>query len=119
VESSFEVRALTLATLASLILPASTPAAVIVARPTTPVYICAAHFRHAYRCKLRWDAGALIGLTLPAAQRVAQVYGQNVRRVAPLAPHEAVTADFKPNRVDVETDSTAADSTVVRVVGIG
>ncbi|MHB8233717.1 MAG: hypothetical protein ACYDHT_03610 [Solirubrobacteraceae bacterium] len=91
-----------------------------IVRPSHPIRLCI-HIRphrHKFSC-LPFDARRLIGLTLPAAVRLARHYGYSVRRERPLGPHEGVTEDYRTGRIDVETDAPANESTVIRIMGRG
>jgi hypothetical protein len=93
---------------------------VAVRRPVKPIWICRIGLTIRERdCRHRFDAGALVGLRLPVAERVAHAHGYHVSRVAPLREHEGLIADWESDRLDVETDSTSEQSTVVRFVERG
>jgi hypothetical protein len=59
----------------------------------------------------------LIGMKLPAAQRLAKAHGHILERVGPFPPYEAVGGfALPPKAIYVETNADNDDSTVVRVM---
>jgi hypothetical protein len=93
---------------------------VAVKRPVKPIWICESFRLSRERtCPNRFDAGSLVGLRLRQAERLAAAHGYNVRRVAPLGEHEMLILDLESSRLNVETDSTSEQSTVVRFVEQG
>jgi hypothetical protein len=70
-------------------------------------------------CRRPFNAARLLGLPLTNAERVAAIYGYEVRRVAPLAKRELLLEDYLPDRLDVETDAPNERSLVVRYLGKG
>jgi hypothetical protein len=69
---------------------------VVVKRPVLPIYLCRLTFDgHSNApCRHRFNAGQMISLRLNAANTVVEAHGYSVRRVAPLARGEALTADL-------------------------
>jgi hypothetical protein len=93
---------------------------VAVKRPAIAINVCQNVHDEGYDpCPGLFDVGRIIGLRLPAAEKLAESHGYKVRSVAPLGEHEALTADFESNRLDVECDSTSRDCIVVRYVERG
>jgi hypothetical protein len=99
----------------------------IVKRPLLPIYVCL-HLRpddarHAEgfeeRCEGRFDAGQTIGMHFMDAARLAAAHGFTLRREAPLAKHEALTADYLTRRIDVECNGISDNSIVVRIIQQG
>lgn len=114
------VLALSLAISMSLLAGCGKSDLVAVRRPVKPIWICQGRLTiHQQSCRHRFDAGSLVGLRLTAAQRVAQAHGYHVSRVAPLGEDEGLIMDWELDRLDVETDSTSEQSTVVRFVERG
>jgi hypothetical protein len=114
------VLALLVATLMLLLAGCGKRSLVAVRRPVKPIWICEISLLAQERaCRDGFDAGSLVGLRLPAAERLAAAHGYKVSRVAPLAENEDLIADWESNRLDVETDSTGEQSTVVRFVERG
>jgi hypothetical protein len=83
-------------------------------RPVLPIYVCKEEVRP---CPHPFDAGRLIGLTLPDAEKLAARYHYKVRKVAPGSGD--LTMEFLTSRLDVETDSPSRDAIVVRYVERG
>jgi hypothetical protein len=94
---------------------------VAVKRPAIPIYICSVpRERPGEQCVHRFDAGRMIGLKLPAAEKLAKAHGYTVRSVAPLPREAALTQDYETDRLDVETSSfPSSRSVVVRLVQRG
>jgi hypothetical protein len=92
---------------------------VAVKRPVLPIYVCdnVRELRAVEGCAGRFDAGQLIGMRLPAAEKRAEAHGFTVRKVAPGAG--ALLEEAESNRLDVECDTPARDCTVVRIVKRG
>jgi hypothetical protein len=87
---------------------------VAVKRPVLPIWICVVPRENpGEHCARRFDAGQLIGMRLPAAEKRAEAHGFTVRRVAP--GKGALTLEYKSDRLDVECDRSARDCTVVRL----
>jgi hypothetical protein len=89
----------------------------VVQRPNYPLRECVQHVLSETPCA--FDARALLGLKLLAAETLAKRHGLTVRRVKPLRGDEALTADLSYNRLDVETVAPNDDSVVLRIVGRG
>jgi len=114
------VLALSLAILTSLLAGCGKSDLIAVRRPVKPIWICQIGLTiHERDCRHRFDAGSLVGLRLPEAERLARTHGYHVQSVAPLAEHEGLTMDWQSDRLDVETDSTSDKSTVVRFADRG
>jgi hypothetical protein len=92
---------------------------VTVRRPLGTIRVCDNLSSSEWGCRHEFDAGALVAMSLPDARRLAKAHGYVVRRVAPLKHGEALTGDFRKDRIDVETDAPGEDSTVVRFVEKG
>jgi hypothetical protein len=88
-------------------------------RPSRPIWVCLLSTPRREGCRDRFDARRLLGLSLPAAQRIARRRGYSVRRVKPLGPKEAVTMDLRYGRLDIETNAPTESSTVIRFVEQG
>jgi hypothetical protein len=93
----------------------------VVKRPVLPLYLCWRTFKpHPSRpCQHRFDAGQLVSLRLDAASSLAAAHGYSVRRIAPLARGESLTADLQLHRIDVECAEASEDCIVVRIVEQG
>jgi hypothetical protein len=93
---------------------------VAVKRPVLPIYVCAIPGeRPSAHCTRRFDAGQLIGLKLPAAERLAKSRGYTVLREAPVHGRFISDLMFVTDQLDVECDNTSRDCTVVRLIGRG
>jgi hypothetical protein len=67
------------------------------------------------RCAGRFDARALLGLTLGESERVAAAHGASVRELKHNGHGPMPTADEQPSRVDVDT----TEGIVTRIDRIG
>jgi hypothetical protein len=92
---------------------------VAVRRPLETIRVCDNLSDSEWGCRHEFDAGSLVGMSLPDAARLAEAHGYVVRRVAPLQKREVLTTDFRKDRIDVETDSSNERGTVVRFVEKG
>jgi hypothetical protein len=84
-----------------------------------PFEVCARRVWPSGRCVRRFDAERLVGLRLPAAERLAHRYGLTVRRVWPLAKDESLTEDDRPSRIDVICRAANENSVIVKIKETG
>jgi hypothetical protein len=116
------MRKLTLAALIAVALAGCGKANIVaVKRPVLPIYICSMSGERASgHCEHRFDAGQLIGMKVPAAERLAKAHGYILRPIAPLPPGAALFDDAQSNRIDIEVSSfPSASAIVVRLVSRG
>jgi hypothetical protein len=111
--------ALLFATLALSLTSCGKSNLVAVRRPVKPIWVCVLRLGAKQGCDHRFNAALLVGMKLPGAQRLAGHNGYVLRRVAPLRGDEALTADERFNRLDVETDAPNEDSTIIRYADQG
>jgi hypothetical protein len=90
-----------------------------VRRPLEPIRVCDNLTNSEYGCRHEFDAGSLVGMSLPDARQLANAHGYVVRRVAPLKRNETLATGLRKDRIDVETDSSSDEGTVVRFVEKG
>jgi hypothetical protein len=91
----------------------------IVLQPNRPIPVCLNRPAEGGGCQRPFNAARLLGLPITKAEHVAEVFGYQVRRVAPLANDELLLDDYLPFRLDVETDAPNERSLVLRYVGKG
>ncbi|MCW3033349.1 MAG: hypothetical protein JWM60_1694 [Solirubrobacterales bacterium] len=65
-------------------------------------------------CGRQWNAAILVGLTVKAAEFIAEHHGNWFRVVSPLRPGVGLTMDYLPFRIDVHLSDGR-----VRSVGVG
>jgi hypothetical protein len=88
-------------------------------RPAHPIWECTNRYPSRQGCSARFDARALLGLTMPRARELAKTHDYQLRRTRPLAEHEYLTLDLESNRIDVETNAPTETSTVIRIIELG
>jgi hypothetical protein len=87
------------------------------ASPLLPIYICPGIHG---RCEgKRFDIGPVIGMPFTKADAFVRTHGYELRKIAPLGPGGALTADFNSGRIDVETSGVPDSSVVTRLVKRG
>lgn len=114
-----------LAALAVLVAGCGKSDLVRVARPAHPRYVCwllqpirFGPVRHPLppnpRCRYRFDANRLLGLSVADAERLARANHYEIRVLA-----RWNTADLKSNRINVEATSPTGSGVVTKIVGEG
>jgi hypothetical protein len=90
---------------------------VAVRAPLLPIYICPGIHG---RCEgERFDVGPVIGMVFTKADAFVKAHGYELRKIAPLGPGGALTADYNSGRIDVETSGIPTSSIVTRIVKRG
>jgi hypothetical protein len=83
--------------------------------PKLPLYVCTNGPPRGQPCRDRFDARKLLGLEMPAAEKLAHRRGLMVRPVEIDGHGATVTRDYVSNRIDV----AVRDHIVVKIVDRG